>query len=62
MISCGGGTIDDAVKLMLKFLMTDEILAAHCCKGHGSKKKRFLDYGSLVQTMLSTLKNVNDLF
>lgn len=59
MMSCGGGTMEDAVKLILKYLMTDEVLSAHCCKGHGSKKKRFLDYDSLVQTMLCTFKKIS---
>ncbi len=47
----GGGNADEAVKLMLKFLMTDDLQDGHCYRGQ-SEKTGFCNYSAILQCIL----------
>lgn len=42
--------MEEACKLMLKYLMIDELMTEHCYRGQ-SEKKAFTCYGSIINCM-----------
>ena len=54
---CGGSTIEDAIQLMVKKLMVDDLAASHSSKGKGGKLS-FGQYSNVCEAMIGT-RNLN---
>lgn len=55
---CGGGDAEAALKMMLSFLVDDEILSMHSWKGQGNSKKKkpaFIKYSRIIDALLGLI-------
>ena len=57
---CGGSTVEDAIQLMVKKLIVDDLAASHSSKGKGGKFS-FGQYSNVCEAMIGT-RNFHYLF